>query len=136
MNVRHAPAIKQAKRVKPQWYGGRWLKYKYGEAWQTDYITLQQTLQDKRYVLTMVEATTGWLETYPVLHAITENTILGLEIQVLWSHDTLERIESDNRTHFHSNLIDTCTRGVALSGCITSPTVHQPLGKPDGMMDC
>ncbi|RMC00134.1 hypothetical protein DUI87_23544 [Hirundo rustica rustica] len=33
-------AIKQAKRVKPLWYGGRWSKYKYGEAWQIDYITL------------------------------------------------------------------------------------------------
>ncbi|GAB0207615.1 hypothetical protein GRJ2_003227200 [Grus japonensis] len=32
-------AIKQAKQVKPLWYGGRWLKYKYGEAWQIDYIT-------------------------------------------------------------------------------------------------
>ncbi len=60
-------AIKQAKRLKPLWYGGRWLKYKYGEAWQIDYITLPQTRQGKRYVLTMVEATTGWLETYPVL---------------------------------------------------------------------
>jgi len=29
-------AVKQAKRVKPQCYGGRWLKYKYGEAWQID----------------------------------------------------------------------------------------------------
>ncbi|XP_074934140.1 uncharacterized protein LOC142049879 [Phalacrocorax aristotelis] len=28
-------AIKQ---VKPLWYGGRWLKYKCGEAWQIDYI--------------------------------------------------------------------------------------------------
>ncbi|RMC01142.1 hypothetical protein DUI87_22408 [Hirundo rustica rustica] len=56
-------AIKQAKRVKPLWYGGRWSKYKYGEAWQIDYITLPQTRQGKRYVLTMVEATTGWLET-------------------------------------------------------------------------
>ncbi|RMC03789.1 hypothetical protein DUI87_19542 [Hirundo rustica rustica] len=56
-------AIKQAKRVKPQWYGGRWSKYKYGEAWQIDYITLPQTRQGKCYVLTMVEATTGWLET-------------------------------------------------------------------------
>ncbi|RMB89164.1 hypothetical protein DUI87_34426 [Hirundo rustica rustica] len=37
--VRPAPAIKQAKRVKPLWYGGRWLKYRYGEAWQIDYIT-------------------------------------------------------------------------------------------------
>ncbi|GAB0184257.1 hypothetical protein GRJ2_000891000 [Grus japonensis] len=77
-------AIKQAKRVKPLWYGGRWLKYKYGEAWQIDYITLPQTRQGKRYVLTMVEATTGWLETYPVPHATARNTILGLEKQVLW----------------------------------------------------
>ncbi|RMC09853.1 hypothetical protein DUI87_13640 [Hirundo rustica rustica] len=52
-------AIKQAKRVKPLWYGRRWSKYKYGEAWQIDYITLPQTHRGKRYVLTMVEATTG-----------------------------------------------------------------------------
>ncbi|GAB0209230.1 hypothetical protein GRJ2_003388700 [Grus japonensis] len=26
--------VKQAKRLKPVWYGGRWLKYKYGEALQ------------------------------------------------------------------------------------------------------
>ncbi|KAK4806863.1 hypothetical protein QYF61_012584 [Mycteria americana] len=74
-------AIKQAKQLKPLWYGGRWLKYKYGEAWQIDYITLPQTHQGKRYVLTMVEATTGWLETYPVPHATAWNTILGLEKQ-------------------------------------------------------
>ncbi|GAB0209418.1 hypothetical protein GRJ2_003407500 [Grus japonensis] len=100
-------AIKQAKRVKPLWYGGRWLKYKYGEAWQIDYITLPQIRQGKRYVLTTVEATTGWLETYPVPHATARNTILGLEKQVLWQHGTPERIESDNRTHFRNNLIDT-----------------------------
>ncbi|RMC09685.1 hypothetical protein DUI87_13471 [Hirundo rustica rustica] len=58
-NCETCAAIKQAKRVKPLWYGGRWLKYKYGEAWQIDYITLPQTRQGKRYVLTMVEATTG-----------------------------------------------------------------------------
>ncbi|GAB0207863.1 hypothetical protein GRJ2_003252000 [Grus japonensis] len=100
-------AIKQAKRVKPLWYGGQWLKYKYGEAWQIDYITLPQTRQGKCYVLTMVEATTGWLETYPVPHATARNTILGLEKQVLWRHGTPERIESDNGTHFQNNLIDT-----------------------------
>ncbi|RMC22170.1 hypothetical protein DUI87_03043 [Hirundo rustica rustica] len=76
-------AIQQAKRVKPLWYGGRWSKCKYGEAWQIDYITLPQTCQGKRYVLTMVEATTGWLETYPVPHATAQNTILGLEKQIL-----------------------------------------------------
>jgi len=72
-------AIKQAKRVKPQWYGGEWLKYKYGEAWQIDCITLPQTHQGKNCVLTMVKATIGWLETYPVPHATARNTILGLE---------------------------------------------------------
>ncbi|KAK4833001.1 hypothetical protein QYF61_027025, partial [Mycteria americana] len=74
-------AIKQSKRLKPPWYGGLWLKYKYGEAWQIDYITLPQTRQGKRYVLTMVQATTRWLETYPVPHATAWNTILGLEKQ-------------------------------------------------------
>jgi len=77
-------AVQQAKRVKTQWYGGRWLKYKYGEAWQIDYITLPQTHQSKHYVLTMVEATTRWLETYPVPHATARNTILGLENQFQW----------------------------------------------------
>ncbi|RMC21144.1 hypothetical protein DUI87_02002 [Hirundo rustica rustica] len=62
-------AITLAKQVKPLWYGGRWSKYKYGEAWQIDYITLPQTRHGKHYVLTVVEATTGWLETYPVPHA-------------------------------------------------------------------
>ncbi|RMC17958.1 hypothetical protein DUI87_04832 [Hirundo rustica rustica] len=103
-------AIKQARLVKPLWYGGRWLKYRYGEAWQIDCITLPQTHQGKRYVLTMVEATTGWLETYPVPHATARNTILGLEKQVLWRHGTPERIESDNGTHFKNGLINTWAR--------------------------
>uniref|UniRef100_A0A8U7M6V6 ribonuclease H n=1 Tax=Corvus moneduloides TaxID=1196302 RepID=A0A8U7M6V6_CORMO len=102
--------IKQAKRVKPLWYGGRWSKYKYGEAWQIDYITLPQTRQGKRYVLTMVEATTGWLETYPVPHATARDTILGLEKPVLWRHGTPERTESDNGTHFKNSLINTGAR--------------------------
>ncbi|RMC07448.1 hypothetical protein DUI87_16920 [Hirundo rustica rustica] len=97
-------AIKQAKRVKPLWYSGRWSKYKYGEAWQIDYITLPQTRQGKRYMLTMVEATTGWLETYPVPHTTAQNTILGLGKQILWRHGTPERTESDNGTHFKKHL--------------------------------
>lgn len=32
-------AVKKAKWVKPLWYGGQWLKYKYVEAWEIDYIT-------------------------------------------------------------------------------------------------
>ncbi|RMC19977.1 hypothetical protein DUI87_00822 [Hirundo rustica rustica] len=103
-------AIKQAKRLKPLRYGGRWSKYKYGEAWQIDYITLPQTRQGKRYVLTMVEATTGWLETYPVPHATARTTLLGLEKQILWRHGILERIELDNGTHFKKSLINTWAR--------------------------
>uniref|UniRef100_A0A8V0YA94 Integrase catalytic domain-containing protein n=1 Tax=Gallus gallus TaxID=9031 RepID=A0A8V0YA94_CHICK len=99
--------IKQAKRMKPLWEEGRWQKYKYGEAWQIDYITLPRSCNGKRYVLTMVEATTGWLETYAVPHATARNTILGLEKQVLWQHGTPERIESDNGTHFKNSLINT-----------------------------
>ena len=33
--------IEQAKRMKPLWEEGRWQKYKYGEAWQFDYIEEQ-----------------------------------------------------------------------------------------------
>jgi len=55
----------------------------------------------------MVEATTRWLETYPVPRATAWNTILGLEKQVLWQHGTPERMESDNGTQFHNSLIDT-----------------------------
>ncbi|KAJ7406269.1 hypothetical protein WISP_134786 [Willisornis vidua] len=58
----------------------------------------------------MVEATTGWLETYPVSHATARNTILDLEKQVLWQHSTPERTESDNGTHFKNDLIDTWAR--------------------------
>ncbi|KAF4804262.1 uncharacterized protein TURU_009270 [Turdus rufiventris] len=104
-------AIKQAKRVKPLWYQGQWSKYKYGEARQIGYITLPQTHQGKCYLLTMVEATTKWLETYPVSPATAQNTILGLEKQVLLRHGTPERIESDNGTHFKNSLISTWAKG-------------------------
>jgi len=80
------------------------LKCKYEEAWQIDYITLPQTCQGKRYVLTMVEATTGWLETHPMPCAAAWCSILGLEKQVLWRHGTPEIIESDNGTNFQNNL--------------------------------
>ncbi|KAK4826927.1 hypothetical protein QYF61_012755 [Mycteria americana] len=45
----------------------------------------------------MVEATTGWLETYPMAHATARN-ILGLEKQVLWRHGTPERIDHPSST--------------------------------------
>ncbi|TRZ13406.1 hypothetical protein HGM15179_013709 [Zosterops borbonicus] len=104
-------AIKQAKQVKPLWYGEQWSKCKYGEAWQIDSITLLQSRQGKRCVLTMVEATTGWLETYPVPHAMAHNTILGLVNKVLWRHGTPERIESGNGTHSNNSLINIWARG-------------------------
>jgi len=57
-------------------------------------------------VLTMVEATTRRLETYSVPHATAQNTIPGLEKQVLWQHSTAERMGSDNGTHFTKSLIN------------------------------
>jgi len=83
------------------------LKYKHGEAWQIDYITLPPTCQGKHHVPTMVEATTGWLETYPMAHATARNARPGLEKLVLWRHGTPERTKSDNGTHFCNNLIET-----------------------------
>ncbi|PKU37904.1 hypothetical protein llap_11787 [Limosa lapponica baueri] len=115
--------IEQAKRLKPLWYGGRWLKYKYGEAWQIDYITVPQTRQGKCYVLTMVEGSTGWLETYAVPHATAQNTILGLENQVLWRHGTPERIESDNGTHFKNNLLSTWAKEHGIEWAKANPFV-------------
>ncbi|TRZ07196.1 hypothetical protein HGM15179_019908 [Zosterops borbonicus] len=58
----------------------------------------------------MVEATTGWLETYPVPHPTAQNTILGLEKQVLRRHGTPERIESNSGTHFKNSLIESWAR--------------------------
>ncbi|RMC18991.1 hypothetical protein DUI87_03590 [Hirundo rustica rustica] len=45
-----------------------------------------------------------------VPHATAQNTILGLEKQVLWRCGTPERIESDNGIHFKNGLINTWAR--------------------------
>ena len=74
---------------------------------KVDYITLPQKHNTKHYVFTTVEVTTWWLETYAVPHATTQITILGLEKQVLWWHDTPERTESDNGTHFKNSPVNT-----------------------------
>uniref|UniRef100_A0A493TKI9 Uncharacterized protein n=1 Tax=Anas platyrhynchos platyrhynchos TaxID=8840 RepID=A0A493TKI9_ANAPP len=123
-------AIKRAMRVKSPWNRGRWLGFRYGEAWQIDYIgPLPQTRQGKRYILTMVEATTGWLETYPVNHATARNTILGLERQVLWRHGTPERIESDNGSHFRNNLITSWAKRHGIEWVYHIPYHPQASGK-------
>jgi len=46
----------------------------------------------------------------------------------------LENEKSDNGTHFRSNLIDTWAKNMVLSGCITSPTMHQPLERSNRTM--
>jgi len=33
-------AIKQTKKIKSIWSGGQWLKYKYRDIWQVDFIML------------------------------------------------------------------------------------------------
>ena len=129
-------AIKQAKQVKPQWYGGQWLKYKYGEAWQIDYITLPQTSQTESYVLTIVEATTEWLETYLMPSATPVTTSWALASE---SYGYMARSKELSQT---MELVSETTswrpgpKNTVLSGCITSPTMHQPLEKSNGTLDC
>lgn len=77
-------AVKQAKGVKPLWYEEQWLKYNSREGWKDNYITFPQTHHGKCRVCAVVEETTGWLKTYPLTHATSRNSILGLERQVLW----------------------------------------------------
>lgn len=74
----------------------QWLKCKYGDVWQIDFTTLSQTCHGTCHVLTMVEATTGWLGGYNVSHVTTWDTIPSLEKQVLGQRGTPERIESDS----------------------------------------
>lgn len=88
------------------WYAGQWSRYSYGDAWQTDYVTLPQTHQDEHHMLLMVGATTGWLKTYPVTHGTGQNTVLGIENQILWQHGTPEKNESGSGTHLKNNLTD------------------------------
>ncbi|RMC03396.1 hypothetical protein DUI87_20593 [Hirundo rustica rustica] len=92
------------------------------------------TCSGKRYVLTMVEATTGWLETYPVPHATAWNTILGLEKQILWRHGTPERIESDNGTHFKNSLINTWAREHSIEWVYHIPYHVPAAGKVEGYL--
>lgn len=68
-----------AKPLKPLRYGRQWLKYKCGEVWQVDHITVPQSDNSEYCVLSMVEAITSWLETCTVPHATTRNSILGLK---------------------------------------------------------
>lgn len=68
--------IKQTKLLKSLWCGEWCSKYKYGEVWQTDYITLSQTHQGNHYVLTIVQMATSWLETRPVPHATTQKSFV------------------------------------------------------------
>ena len=77
----------------------------------------------------MVEATIGWLETYPVNHATARNTILGLERQILWQHGTPEKIESDNGTHFRNNLINSWAKKHSIEWVYRIPYYPQVSGK-------
>ncbi|KAJ7424986.1 hypothetical protein WISP_25929 [Willisornis vidua] len=74
--------------------------------------------------------------TYPVPHDPAQNTILGLEKQVLWRHGTPKRIESENGNHFKNGLIDTWAREHGIEWVYHIPTMHQLLGKSSSAMDC
>lgn len=71
------------------------------------FTTLLQTCQGK-HVFTVVEATTIWLEAYPM--SLPRMLSWGLEKQALWEHGTTETTESDTWTHFWNNLIDSWSK--------------------------
>lgn len=83
----------------------------------------------------MVEATTGWLEMYPLSHATDKATVLGLEKQVLWQRGISERNESDNGTNSKNGLINTGPKSIVLSEYIILSLMHQPLRILNGTMD-
>lgn len=58
-------------------------------------------------MLTMVEATTRWLETYSVPHMTAHITTLGFKKNVICPYGTPDRIESDFGAHFKNILINT-----------------------------
>lgn len=81
----------------PTWWGlANWLP------WTTAMNMARYMPRWESHILTMVEATIGWLETYPVSCATAQNTILGLKIHIFWQKGTPRRIESDNGTHSSS----------------------------------
>lgn len=89
------------------WYP--WSKYRYGEPWQINYNTLPQTSQGKSYVLTMVEATTGWLETTLCLTLLPRTQTWAWKSKS-WRDMAPLRIKLDNRTYFKNNLSNTWAR--------------------------
>lgn len=116
------------------WKRGWWLGFQNGEAWQIDYIgLLPRTRQGKSYILTMVEATNGCLETSPVkhYHCLRDLDIPGLEAQILWQHGTTERIESDNGGHFKNKLINSWTKKDDIEWIYHIPYYPQASGKTE-----
>lgn len=113
--------------MKPLWHEGWWQMY--GEAWQVDYITLPWTHSGKHYVLTMVEASTTWLETYSVPHATACKAILGLEKQVWWWHESPDRTESDNGNHFKNTLVNSWAKDHGIEWIYHIPCHAPSFGK-------
>jgi len=83
----------------------------------------------------MVEATTGWLEAYPVPHPTARNTILGLEKQVLWQPGIPERTESDNGTQFCNNLTEIWAKDHGIEWVYHIPYHEAASGKIKCTMD-
>uniref|UniRef100_A0A8C0UGE2 Integrase catalytic domain-containing protein n=1 Tax=Cyanistes caeruleus TaxID=156563 RepID=A0A8C0UGE2_CYACU len=102
------------------------------EAWKIDHIgPLPQTRPGRRYILTMAEATTGWLETSPVnhCHCLRDLEIPSLEGQILRHHGTTEGIELDNGAHFKNNLINRWAKKHGIECTYHIPYYSQAPGK-------
>uniref|UniRef100_A0A8C3PKW3 RNase H type-1 domain-containing protein n=1 Tax=Calidris pygmaea TaxID=425635 RepID=A0A8C3PKW3_9CHAR len=121
------PAIKQAKRLKPLWYGGRWLKYKYGEAWQI--------LHSHRPVKASTMCSQWWKQ--PLggwKHTLCPMPPPGTPSWALKSKfcgDMAPQRELSQTTGLISETVSLTPgpKSMVLSGSTTFPTMHQPLGR-------
>lgn len=88
-------ALKGAKQIKPLWRTMAKIQTQGSLAGGLYCMATICRCHGTCHELTMVEATNGWLET----------SILGLGKYVLCGQGTPERLESDKRPHFQSNLV-------------------------------
>lgn len=79
-------------------------------------------------MLTVAEATTGWLETHPVPRATAQNALPDLEKQ---QRGTAERTESDNGTRFKTNLLDAWAKEHGIESVYHIPHHAPAFGKSE-----
>lgn len=105
-------AIKQAKWIKPLWYGGQCLK---PGRWIIPHSHKRRGIICLQWQKESLDA----MSCAPCHQKYC--TILGLEKQILWQHDIPERTESENGAHFQNSLITTQAKEQGIEVGISHP---------------